>query len=68
MCQHNKMHPLTDRKGKWISQTMYKDIEHIIQNDSQKYINLEGVEYLSNQKWTNFEIEYDQFCCSVYPK
>ena len=64
MCQHNKMHPLTDRKGKWISQTMYKDIEHIIQNDSQKYITSEVGEDLSNQKWTNCEIDYDPFGCS----
>ena len=26
--------------------------------------NSEGGEDLSNQKWTNCEIEYDQFCCS----
>ena len=27
LCQHNKMHPLTARKGKWTSETMYRDIE-----------------------------------------
>ena len=43
---------------------MYRDIEKIIQNDSQKYITSEGGEDLSNQKLTNCDIEYDQFCCS----
>ena len=27
LCQHNKLHPLTDRRGKWISETMYRYIE-----------------------------------------
>ena len=30
MCQHKKLHPLTSRRGKWISETMYRDIEKII--------------------------------------
>ena len=30
MCQHNKLHPLTERRVKWISETLYKDIENII--------------------------------------
>ena len=42
---------------------MYREIEKIIQHDSQKYITSEGGDDLSNQKLTNFEIEYDQFCC-----
>ena len=42
---------------------MYRYIEKIIQNDSQKHITSGGGEDLSNQKWTNFEIDYDQFCC-----
>ena len=29
LCQHNKLHPLTDRKGKWISETTYRDIENL---------------------------------------
>ena len=41
MCQHNKLHPLTAKKVKWISETMYKDIEKIIHQDSQKYITSE---------------------------
>ena len=36
LCQHNKFHPLTARRGKWISEKMYRDIEKIIQIDSQK--------------------------------
>ena len=27
MCQHEKLHPLTARRLKWISETMYRDIE-----------------------------------------
>ena len=27
MCQHNKLHPLTARRRKWIPETMYRDIE-----------------------------------------
>ena len=64
MCQNKKLHPFTDRRGKWISETMYRDIEKIIQNDSQKYITSEGGDDLSNQKWTNSDIEYNQFFCS----
>ena len=43
---------------------MYRDIENIIQHDSQEYITSEGVEYLSNQKWTNCDIDDNLFCCS----
>ena len=64
LCQHNKLHRLTAKRGKCISETMYIDIDKIIQHDSQKYITSEGGDDLSNQKWTNSEIEYDQFCCS----
>ena len=64
MCQHNKLHPLTARRGKWIPETMYSDIENIIKNDSQKYISSEGIEDLLNQKLTNSEIDYDLFRCS----
>ena len=64
MCQHNKFHLLTDRREKWISETMYRYIEKIIQNDSQKYINSEGGDNLSNHKWSNCENKFDQFCCS----
>ena len=64
LCQYNKLHLLTDRKEKWISETMYRDIERIIQHDSHKYITSEGGNNLSNQKLTNCEIEYDHFCCS----
>ena len=27
MCQHEKLHPLKDRTGKWVSETMYRVIE-----------------------------------------
>ena len=42
LCQHKKLHPLTYRRGKWISEKMYRDIENIIENYSQKYITSEG--------------------------
>ena len=64
LCQHNNFHPLTARRGKWISKTMYRDIEKISQHDSQKYITSQGGEDLSNQKLTNCEVDYDRFCCS----
>ena len=41
---------------------MYKEIEKI-QQESHKHIISEGREGLSTQKSTNFEIEYDLFCC-----
>ena len=63
MCQHNKLHPLTARRGKCISETIYRDIEDINQHDSQKYITSGGKEDLSNKKLTNCEIDYDLFCC-----
>ena len=47
---------------------MYRDIENIIQHDSQKYITSDGGENISNQKWTNCEIDYDRFCCSYFTK
>ena len=52
----------------WIYETMYRDIKKIIHNDSQKYITLEGGDDLSNQKWTNCDIEYDQFFGSYCAK
>ena len=50
VCHHKKLYPLTARRGKRITRKMYRDIENIIHNDSQKYINLGGGEDLSNQK------------------
>ena len=47
-----------------MSETMYRDIEKIIQHDSHKYITSEVGGNLSNQKLTNCEIESNQFCCS----
>ena len=46
------MQPLTDRRGKWISEKMYRDIEQIIHQDSHKYITSEGGDKLSNKKLT----------------
>ena len=43
---------------------MYRDIENIIQHYSQKYIASDDRKDLSNQKWTNFDIDYDLFCFS----
>ena len=28
VCQHKKLHPLTDIRGKWISEEMYRYIEN----------------------------------------
>ena len=64
LCQHNKLHPLTARRGKWISETLYREIKTIIKNDSPKCITSEGVEDLLHQKLTNCKINYDQYHCS----
>ena len=56
LCQHNTLHTITDRRGKWISEIMYRCIEQIIQHDSQKYITSEGGDNLSNQTFTNCDI------------
>ena len=61
LCKHNKLHPLASRRGKCISETIYRYIEKIIQHDSQKYITSQGGDDLSYQKFTNCDIEYDQF-------
>ena len=68
LCQHKNLHPLTDRRGKLISETMYRYIEKIIQHDSQKYITSEVRDDSYNQKLTNYDIEYDPFCCSYFTK
>ena len=61
LCQHNKLHPLTARRGKWISETLYREIQTIIKNDSLKCITSEGGEDLLNQKLTNCGIDYDLY-------
>ena len=33
LCQHNKFPPLTARRGKLTSETLYRDIETITKND-----------------------------------
>ena len=38
LCQHGKLHPLTSIKGKFISETIYRYFEGIIQQDSHRYI------------------------------
>ena len=68
MCQHNKFDPLKARRGKQISERMYRYIEYIIQNDSQKYITSEGGEDLLSQKWTYCKIDYDLYSCSYSTK
>ena len=62
--QHKKLHPLIARRVKYIPETMYRNIEKNIHHDSHKYITSEGGDDLSNQKWTNCDIEYNIFCCS----
>ena len=63
LCQHGKLHPLTSIKGKFISETIYRYFEGIIQQDSHRYITWKENEGLKNHKSTNYEIEYDLFCC-----
>ena len=64
LCQYNRLHPLTARRQKWISEKLYREIATIIKNYSQKCINSDGGEDLLNQKLTHCDIEYEQDCCS----
>ena len=64
LCQHKKLHPLTSRRGKWISETLYREIASIVKNDSSNCITPEGGEYVLHQELTNCEIDYDQYHCS----
>ena len=43
---------------------MYREIATIIKNDYPKCIILEGGNDLLHHKFTNFEIDYDQYRCS----
>ena len=49
LCQHNKFYPLTARRGKWISEKLYREIASIIKNDSPNCITPEGGEDLLHQ-------------------
>ena len=46
LCQHKNLYPLTDRRVIWVSETMYRNIEKIVQHGSHKYITSEGGEDL----------------------
>ena len=48
------MQPLTSIKEKYISETIYRDIEKIIQQDSHKYITSGGRDSLATRKLTNY--------------
>ena len=49
LCQHKKLDPLTARRGKWIPETLYRQIEKIVKNDSPKCGTQEGGEKLVHQ-------------------
>ena len=59
LCQHNKFQPLTARRGKWISETLYRDIATILKKVSTNCITPEGEEDLLHQEFTNCNMEYD---------
>ena len=63
MCQHKKLDPLTTRRGKWIPETLYREIARIVKNDSPKCGTQEGEETLVHQELTNCEIDCDQYHC-----
>ena len=63
LCQHKKLDQLTARRGKWISETLYREIEKIVNFDSQKCVTQEGEETLVHQELTNCEIKHDQYHC-----
>ena len=63
LCQHKKLNPLTARRGKWIPETLYREIENIVKNVPQKCGTQEGEETLVHQELTNCEIKNDQYHC-----
>ena len=63
LCQHKKLDPLTARRGKFIPETLYREIESIVKNDSPKCGTQEGGEDLLHQELNNCEIDYDQYYC-----
>ena len=67
MCYHGKFHPLTDIKGEYIPAAMYRYLENIILQDSQKNSHQEN-EVPATQKLTNFEITNDKMCCKYCTK
>ena len=64
LCQHKKLQLLNARRGKWISETLYREITTIITNDSPNCITPEVREDLLHQELTNYDIYYDQYHCS----
>ena len=44
LCQHKKLDPLTARRGKWIPEILYREIEKIVKDDSPKGGTQEGEE------------------------
>ena len=50
LCQNEKLHPLTNRTGKYISETTYIYLEGIIMQDSHRNIALKENEVLTTQK------------------
>ena len=64
LCQHKKLHPLTDRRGKWTPETLYREIASIVKKDSPNCGTPEGGEDLLHQELTNCDIDYDQYHCS----
>ena len=63
LCQNKKLDPLTARRGKWIPETLYREIARIVKNYSPKCGTQEDGETLVHQELTNCEIDYDQYHC-----
>ena len=63
LCWHKKLDPLPARRGKWISETLYREIEKIVKNYSPKCGTQEGEETLVHPELTNCDIDYDQIHC-----
>ena len=42
LCQHNKLHPLTAGRGKWIPEKLYREIASIVKKDSPNCGTQEG--------------------------
>ena len=50
LCQHEKLHPITARTGKYISETMYRDLLRKILQGSHRTITPQENEVLANKK------------------
>ena len=62
LCQHKHLHPLTSRRGNGYQNQCIEKLKESFSMIHRNVSLQKGREYLSNQKWTNCEIDYELFC------